>query len=126
MLRRRCAWALVAPCLLSPAPAPAASGQVVLTCKGQAVRLGTPGAGRSIDDAVLVLDFDRNSVFQQGLEDTAPITGIKKFFITWESEDGTRTGFLNRLTLEAVEQEGIVRTTYACGLYAHLLLKAVR
>ena len=49
---------------------------------------------------------------------------IKKLFITWKSDDGTRAGYLNRVTLEAVELDGIAKTAYACALYAQFSFKA--
>ena len=39
-------------------------------------------------------------------------------------DDGTRAGYLNRVTLEAVEQDGTAMTVYACALYAQLSFKA--
>ena len=62
--------------------------------------------------------------FTTGLPGGTPIEAIKKYFITWKSDDGTRAGYLNRITLEAVEQDLTAKTTYACALYAQLSFKA--
>src|SRR4051794_17150232 len=122
MLRMRYAWALAAGCLLAPAPAHPASGQLILSCKDEATPRNMHGASRTSDEALLVFDFDRD-MFDRAARGT-PIDAIKKHFITWRSDDGTRAGYLNRVTLEAVEQDGIAKTAYACALYAQLSFKA--
>ena len=123
MLCIRYAWALAAGCLLGPVPAYPASGQLVLACRDQATSRGVQGVGRTSNDALLVLDFDRDLLFHDRAAGGTPIDAIKKFFITWKSDDGTRAGYLNRVTLEAVEHYGTAKTTYACALYAHLSFK---
>jgi hypothetical protein len=124
MLCMRCVWALVAGCLLAPAPAYPASGQLVLACRDQATSCGVQGVGRTSDEALLVFDFDRAMLFHDRTAGGTPIEAIKKYFITWKSDHGTRAGYLNRVTLEAVEQDGIAKTAYACALYAQLSFKA--
>ena len=124
MLCMRYAWALAAGCLLGPVPAYPASGQLVLACRDQATSRSVQGVGRTSDDALLVFDFDRDLLFHDQAAGGTPIEAIKKYFITWKSDDGTRAGYLNRVTLEAVEQDGIAKTAYACALYAQLSFKA--
>jgi hypothetical protein len=124
MLCMRYVWALAAGCLLAPAPAHPASGQLVLSCKDEAKSRGMEGASRTSDQAFLVFDFDRDLLFHDRTAGGTPIDAIKKYFITWKSDDGTRAGYLNRVTLEAVEQDVIAKTTYACALYAQLSFKA--
>jgi hypothetical protein len=124
MLCMRYAWALAAGCLLASAPAHSASGQLVLSCKNQATSRDMQGASRMNDEALLVFDFDRALLFHDRGAGGTPIEAIKKYFITWKSDDGTRAGYLNRVTLEAVEQDGIAKTAYACALYAQLSFKA--
>ena len=124
MLCMRCAWALAAGCLLGPVPAYPASGQLVLACRDQATSRGVQGVGRTTDEALLVFDFDRDLLFHDRAASGTPIDAIKKYFITWKSDHGTRAGYLNRVTLEAVEQDGIAKTAYACALYAQLSFKA--
>lgn len=124
MLHTVGAWALAAGCLLAPASAFPASGQLVLACKDKVTPRDMQGVSRTSDDAVLVFDFDRNLVSHDRAARSAPIDAIKKFFITWKSDDGTRAGYLNRVTLEAVEQDGTAMTVYACALYAQLSFKA--
>src|SRR3954451_8641056 len=58
MLRMRYVWALAAGCLLAPAPAHPASGQLVLSCKDEAKSRGMEGASRTSDQAFLVFDTD--------------------------------------------------------------------
>jgi len=120
----RYAWALVAGCLLAPAPAYPASGQLVLACKDQATPRNVQGVHRTSDEALLVFDFDRALLFHDRTAGGTPIDAIKKYFITWKSNDGTRAGYLNRVTPEAVEQDLTAKTTYACALYAQLSFKA--
>jgi len=124
MLCMRHAWALAAGCLLAPAPAHPASGQLILSCKDEATPRNRHGASRTSDEALLVFDFDRDMLFGDRAARGTPIDAVKKFFITWKSDDGTRAGYLNRVTLEAVEQVGIAKTAYACALYAQLSFKA--
>ena len=121
MLCMRYAWALAAGCLLAPAPA---SGQLVLACKDEATSRNMQEASRTNDEALLVFDFDRALLFHDRTAGGTPIDAIKKYFITWKSHDGTRAGYLNRVTLEAVEQDGIAKAAYACVLYAQLSFKA--
>jgi hypothetical protein len=75
------------------------------------------------DEALLVFDFDRALLFHDRTAGGTPIEAIKKYFITWKSDDGTRAGYLNRVTLEAVEQDGIAKAAYTCALYAQLSFK---
>jgi hypothetical protein len=124
MLCMRYAWALAAGCLLASAPAHSASGQLVLACKNQATSRDMQGASRMNDEALLVFDFDRALLFHGRTAGGTPIEAIKKYFITWKSDDGRRAGYLNRVTLEAVEQDSIAKTAYACALYAQLSFKA--
>src|SRR5215207_4166939 len=124
MLCMRYAWALVAGCLLAPAPAYPASGQLVLACRDEANSRNVQGVGRASDDALLVFDFDRDLLFHDRAAGGTRIDAVKQFFITWKSDDGTWAGYLNRVTLEAVEQDGIAKTAYACALYAQLSFKA--
>ena len=124
MLCRRHVWALSAGSLLAPAPAHPASGQLVLSCKDEATSRNMQGASRTSDEALLVFDFDRALLFHDRATRGTPIDAIKKYFITWKSDDGTRAGYLNRVTLEAVEQDLRAKTTYACALYAQLSFKA--
>jgi len=81
-------------------------------------------------DALLVFDFDRRLMFHDGAAEGSPISSIKKFFITWKSEDGTREGYLNRLTLQAEEMQrsasASVKTTFACEMHAQLTFKDLR
>jgi hypothetical protein len=93
-----------------------------IACRGETAARA-PDTKRK--DALLVFDFDRGLVFHDGAAEGHPIRYIKKFFITWKSEDGSREGYLNRLTLEAVELQGdgSVKTTYLCGLHAQLTFK---
>ena len=123
MLCMRCVWALAAGCLVGPVPAYPASGQLVLACRDQATSRSVQGVGRTSDEALLVFDFDRDLLFHDRAARGTPIDAIKKYFITWKSDDGTRAGYLNRVTLEAVEHDGTAQTTYACALYAHLSFK---
>ena len=123
MLCMRYAWALAAVCLLTPALARPASGQLVLACKDQATPRNVQGVHRTGDDALLVFDFDRDLLFHDRAARGTPIDAIKRYFITWKSDDGTRAGYLNRITLEAVEHDGTAKMTYACALYAHLSFK---
>ena len=125
MLCMRYAWALAAGYLLAPALAHPASGQLVLACKDQATPRNVQGVHRTGDDALLVFDFDRDLLFHDRAARGTRIDAIKKYFITWKSDDGTRAGYLNRVTLEAVEQDVTAKTTYACALYAQLSFKAV-
>ena len=92
--------------------------------RDQATSRGVQGVGRTSDEALLVFDFDRDLLFHDRAARGTPIDAIKKYFITWKSDDGTRAGYLNRVTLEAVEQNGIAKTAYACALYAQLSFKA--
>ena len=124
MLCMRYAWPLAAGCLLASAPAHPASGQLVLSCKDEATSRHMQGASRTSDEALLVFDFDRDLLFHDRAAGSAPIEAIKKYFITWKSDDGTRAGYLNRVTLEAVEHDGTAKMTYACALYAQLSFKA--
>src|SRR5215210_3983094 len=119
----RYVWALAAGCLLAPAPAYPASGQLVLACRDEATSRNVQGASRTSDEALLVFDFDRALLFHDRAARGTPIEAIKKYFITWKSDDGTRAGYLNRVTLEAVEQDGIAKAAYACALYAQLSFK---
>ena len=118
----RGAWIIVIIGLVAPLPGYAASGQLVLACRGETV-VQAQGAKR--EDALLVFDFDRGLVFHDGAAEGHPIRYIKKFFITWKSADGSREGYLNRLTLEAAELQdsGSVKTTYLCELHAQLTFK---
>jgi hypothetical protein len=118
----RGAWITVIMGLVATLPGYAASGQLVLACRGETAARA-PETKR--EDALLVFDFDRGLVFHDGAAEGHPIRYIKKFFITWKSEDGSREGYLNRLTLEAVELQGdgSVKTTYLCGLHAQLTFK---
>ena len=63
MLCMRYVWALAAGCLLAPAPAHPASGQLVLSCKDEAKSRDMQGASRTSDQAFLVFDFDRDMLF---------------------------------------------------------------
>ena len=117
--------------LLAPGPAHPASGQLVLACGGRPSLTGVKGAGWRNDGTFLVFDFDRGAVFHDGDAQGTPIRAIKKFLITWASEDGTREGSLNRLTLQAEEEvrtdtSSAVRTSFACQPYAYLTFKALR
>ena len=123
MLCMRYAWALAAGCLLAPTPAHPASGQLVLACKDDVTSRNVQGASRTSDDALLVFDFDRAMLFHDRTAGGTPIDAIKKYFITWKSDDGTRAGYLNRVTLEAVEQDGIAKAAYTCALYVQLSFK---
>ena len=71
-----------------------------------------------------MFDFDRDLLFNDRAGGSAPITAIKKFFITWKSDDGMRSGYLNRVNLDAVERHGTTQTAYTCALYAQLSFKA--
>ena len=125
MLCIRCVWALAAGgLLLASAPAHSASGQLVLSCKDEATSRNMQGASRTSDEALLVFDFDRAMLFHDRTAGGTPIEAIKKYFITWKSDDGRRAGYLNRVTLEAVEQDLTAKTTYACALYAQLSFRA--
>jgi hypothetical protein len=119
----RCALALAAGCLLAPAAAYPASGLLVLACRDEAGHRSVEGRRSASEDALLVFDFDRDLLSHGWAGRGTPIDAIKKYFITWKSDDGTRAGYLNRVTLEAVEQDGQATTTYACALYAHLSFK---
>ena len=116
--------------LLAPAPAHAASGRLILACSGPPSLAGAPRAGWRNDGTFLVFDFDSGMVFHDGGADGMPIRAVKKFFITWASEDGSREGSLNRLTLEAEEvrtdTSTPVRASLACEAHAHLTFKAAR
>jgi len=116
--------ALAAVCLLVPSAGQPASGQLVLACKNKATAANVNEFAVSREDAFLVFDFDRDLLFNDRAGGSAPITGIKKFFITWKSDDGTRAGYLNRVTLDAVEQDGTAQRAYTCALYAQLSFKA--
>jgi hypothetical protein len=116
--------ALAALWLLVPSSAYPASGQLVLACKNKANAANVEEFARRTEDAFLVFDFDRDMLFNDSAARNAPITGIKRFFITWKSEDGMRSGYLNRVTLDAVEQDGTAQTSYSCALYAQLSFKA--
>jgi hypothetical protein len=116
--------ALAAVWLLMPSPGYPASGQLVLACKNKANAANVEEFARRTEDAFLVFDFDRDMLFNDSAARNAPITGIKMFFITWKSEDGMRSGYLNRVTLDAVEQDGTAQTSYSCALYAQLSFKA--
>src|SRR5215207_2409330 len=98
MLCMRYAWALAAGCLLGPVPAYPASGQLVLSCKDEATSRNMQEASRMNDEALLVFDFDRALLFHDRAARGTPIDAIKKFFITWKSDDGGRAGYLNRVT----------------------------
>jgi hypothetical protein len=126
MIRIKMASALAAICLLAPVPAYSASGQLILACKDKAKTGHVQKLARASEDAFLVFDFDRDMLFHDRAAESAPITSIKKFFVTWRSDDGSRAGYLNRVTLEAVEQEGTAQTAYACALYAQLSFKNAR
>src|SRR3712207_2696070 len=82
MLRMRYVWALAAGCLLAPAPAYPASGQLVLSCKDGAISRTMHGASRTSDEALLVFDFDRAMLFHDRVARGTPIEAIKKFLIT--------------------------------------------
>src|SRR3954447_7324310 len=120
MLPMRCALALAAGCLVTLAPARAASGQLILSCKGQETASEGTGTGRPVDKAVLIFDFDRRLVFHDRATEGIPIRAVKKALITWKSDDGTRAGYLNRATLQAGETDATAGTTYACRVYAQL------
>ena len=120
MLPMRCAWVFAAGCLVALTPARAASGQLILSCKGQETAIAGKGADRTVDDAVLIFDFDRWLVFHNGAAGGTPIRTMKRALITWKSDDGTRAGYLNRATLQAGENDATVRATYACRVYAQL------
>src|SRR6185312_4246267 len=100
--------------------ASAASGQLILSCKGQETASEGTGTGRPSDEAVLIFDFDRRLVFHDRVAEGTPIRAIKKALITWKSDDGTRAGYLNRGTLQAGEKGATTMTTYACRVYAQL------
>ena len=117
--------ALAAIWLLVPFPGYSASGQLVLACKDKVSAANAQEFSKKNEDAFLVFDFDRDLLFSDRAGGNAPITGIKKFFITWKSDDGTRAGYLNRVTLDAVEQDGTAQRAYTCALYAQLSFKAV-
>src|ERR1044071_8829501 len=101
MLPMRCAWALAAGCLVAPALAFAASGQLILSCQGQETASEGTGTGKPADEAVLIFDFDRGFVFHDRAAEGTPIRAVKKALITWKSDDGTRAGYLNRAPLQA-------------------------
>ena len=124
MLPMRCAWALAAGCLVAPALASAASGQLILSCQGQETASEGTGAGRPGDEAVLIFDFDRGLVFHDRAAEGTPIRAVKKSLITWKSDDGTRAGYLNRATLQAGETGAAASTAYACRVYAQLRFDA--
>ena len=124
MLPMRCAWALAAGCLVAPALAFAASGQLILSCKGQETASEGTGAGRPVDEAVLIFDFDRGLVFHDRATEGTPIRAVKKALITWKSDDGTRAGYLNRATLQAGETGAAASTAYVCRVYAQLWFDA--
>ena len=119
------ATALAAICPLVPFPGYSASGQLVLACKDKVSAANAQGLSKLKEDAFLVFDFDRDLLFSDRAGGNAPITGIKKFFITWKSDDGMRSGYLNRVTLDAVERDGTAQRAYTCALYAQLSFKAV-
>ncbi len=123
MLERQSVLALAAGLLLAPAPSYSASGQLVLSCKGQTTATSSDEPAKPISDAFLVFDFDRDLVFHNPADGGAPISAVKKYFITWASDDGSRAGYLNRVTLDAVEQSATAKTTYTCALYAQLSFK---
>jgi hypothetical protein len=93
-------------------------------------RVGPSGLHKPTSDALLVFDFDRRLIFPDGAAEGSPISSIKKFFITWKSEDGTREGYLNRLTLQAEEMQrsvsASVKTTFVCEMHAQLMFKDLR
>ena len=78
MLRMRYAWALAAGCLLAPAPAHPASGQLILSCKDEATPRNMHGASRTSDEALLVFDFDRDMLFDDRAARGTPIDAVKK------------------------------------------------
>ena len=92
MLPMRWALALAAGCLVAPALAFAARGQLILSCKGQETASEGTGAGRPVGEAVLIFDFDRGLVFHDRAAEGTPIRAVKKALITWKSDDGTRAG----------------------------------
>ena len=124
MLPMRWAWALAAGCLVAPALAFAASGQLILSCKGQETASEGTGTGRPVDEAVLIFDFDRRLVFHDRAAEGIPIRAVKKALITWKSDDGTWAGYLNRATLQAGETGAAASTAYACRVYAQLRFDA--
>ena len=104
MIRTKLTTALAAIWLLVPFPGYSASGQLVLACKDKVSAANAQEFAKLKEDTFLVFDFDRDLLFNDQVGGNASITGIKKFFITWKSDDGTRAGYLNRVTLDAVEQ----------------------
>ena len=124
MLPMRCAWALAAGCLVAPALAFAASGQLILSCQGQETASEGTGTGRPSDEAVLIFDFDRRLVFHDRAAEGIPIRAVKKALITWKSDDGTWAGYLNRATLQAGETGAAASPAYACRVYAQLRFDA--
>ena len=78
--------------LLAPAPAYTASGQLVPARRDEASTRTVQQLDTTSEDAFLVFDFDRDMLFHDRVAGSAPITAIKKFFITWKSDDGTRAG----------------------------------
>ena len=103
LLPKRCAWALAAECLVTPTLGFAASCRLILSCEGRGTASEGKGAGRPVDGAMLIFDFDRGLVFHDRATEGISIRTIKRSLITWESDDGTRTDYLNRVTLEAGE-----------------------
>ena len=124
MLPMRWAWALAAGSLVAPALASAASGQLILSCQWQETAIDGKGAGKPVDDAVLIFDFDRRLVFHDRAAEGIPIRAVKKALITWKSDDGTWAGYLNRATLQAGETGATASTAYACRVYAQLRFDA--
>jgi len=124
LLPKRCAWALAVGCLVAPALAFAASGQLILSCQGQETASEGRGTGRPVDEAVLIFDFDRGLVFHDRAAEGIPIRAVKKALITWKSDDGTWAGYLNRATLQAGETGAAASTAYACRVYAQLRFDA--
>src|SRR3954451_16476415 len=112
--------ALAVACLLVPSAGYTASGQLILACKNKANAVNVQEFARTVEDAFLVFDFDRDLLFNDRAAGNAPITGIKKFFITWKSDDGMRSGYLSRVPLDAVERDGTAETAYTCALHAQL------
>jgi len=77
MLCMRYVWALAAGCLLAPAPAHPASGQLVLSCKDEAKSRGMEGASRTSDQAFLVLTSTATCSFTTGLPGAPRLTRSK-------------------------------------------------
>jgi len=77
--------------LLASDPVCAANGQLVLACGARPSLIAVAEADWH-SGTVLVFDFDRGMVFRDGSADGVPEhhAAIKKFFIIWKSNDGTR------------------------------------